>query len=135
MSPLSPRTGSLPFPLLGGSSETCLLLALLRFNEVERGAVSVRTLPACMRRRRLEERVRGRCWRIRPFRDRVVVVWGCSMVRGKSAIEAVKRMMSCKISSGGAFAAIALGTLRASEHYLAVLSKDIIAHSRARKGC
>ena len=49
---------------------------------------------------------------MRPFRDSVVVVCGCSTVRGTSAIEAVKRMMSCKISSGGTFAAITLAALQ-----------------------
>lgn len=111
MSLLSPRRGSLPFPLLDVGGMTCLDLALLRFNEVESDALSWRTLPACIRRRRLDERVRGRCWRIRPLRDSVVVVRGCSIVRGRSAIEAVKRIMSCRISSGGAFTAIALAVL------------------------
>lgn len=38
--------------------------------------------------------------------ERVVVVDGCSIERGRSAIDAVKRMMSSSISSGGAVAAI-----------------------------
>lgn len=51
------------------------------------------------------------------------------MVSGRSAIEAVKRMMSCKISSGGALAVIILADLQVSEYYLALPSRAIIAHS------
>lgn len=100
--------GSLPLALAEGGGGGTLFV---RLREVERGAVSGRTLPAWMRRRRLDERFEGRRSRIRPFKDRVLVVDGCSIVRGRSAMEAVKRMMSWSISSGGVVPAIFLRRL------------------------
>ena len=101
------RIASLPLLLLDG--EACgneALRPLFRFKDAERGAVSERTFPAWMRRRRLEERFVGRCLRIRPLSERVVVVEGCSMSRGRSGMAAVNRTMSWTISSGRAVPAM-----------------------------
>jgi len=94
--------GCLPLALLalggGGGGE-----GFRRLRDLDRGTVSSRTLPEYIRRRRLFLRSGGSCGRIRSFRARVVVVRGDSMVSGRSGMEAVKRTMSSKSSSGNEF--------------------------------
>ena len=61
--------------------------------EVVSVAVSGRTLPEYMRRRRLLEMLEGRCALICCFRETVVVVEGVGMARGRSETDAVNRMI------------------------------------------
>jgi len=68
--------------------------------EEDKGAVSARTLPAYMRRRRLDAWDDGRWERMRRLRERVVVVLGEGILRGRSGIEAVKRITRYRICSG-----------------------------------
>jgi len=104
------RMAALPLLLLDGEAGGDeAWWPFFRFRDAERAAVSGRTFPAWMRRRRLEERLEGRCLRIRPLSERVVVVEGCSMSRGRSGMAAVKRTMSWTISSGRAVPAMLVG--------------------------